>query len=131
MPDYEGESRELTLDKSMSYSMFTYDVLRVTIPSSPIKSVSTSKEDMLTIFYDEGSHEITVMSEVTGKVKITVRTSNGKKLVLALTINDPYVPKTLSVTRKKQARRRRQRLCPLLTARPGFPYARHLPTKTP
>ncbi len=26
---------------------------------------------MLTIFYDEGSHEITVMSEVTGKVKIT------------------------------------------------------------
>ncbi len=43
---------------------------------------------MLTIFYDEGSHEITVMSEVTGKVKITVRTSNGKKLVLALTIND-------------------------------------------
>lgn len=100
MPDYEGESRELTLDKSMSYSMFTYDVLRVTIPSSPIKSVSTSKEDMLTIFYDEGSHEITVMSEVTGKVKITVRTSNGKKLVLALTINDPYVPKALSVTRK-------------------------------
>jgi len=88
MPDYEGESRELTLDKSMSYSMFTYDVLRVTIPSSPIKSVSTSKEDMLTIFYDEGSHEITVMSEVTGQ--------------------------SVPLSAVWQARRRRQRLYPYL-----------------
>lgn len=100
MPDYEGVSRKLTLDKSMSYSLFACDVLHITVPSGPIKTVRVNREDRLTLYYDEGSHEITVLCEGIGKVKITVRTSTGKKLILDLTINDPYVPKALSVTQR-------------------------------
>jgi len=100
MPDYEGETRELTLRKDRSYTLFAYDVLHITVPSGPIKAVSIDDEDSVTLFYDEGGHEITVSSEVVGKYKIKVKTINGKRFTLTLVIKDPYVPKALSVREK-------------------------------
>ena len=67
MPDYEGVSRELTLKKDRSYTLFAYDVLRITVPSGPLETVSVDNEDSVTLFYDEGGHEITVSSAIRPK----------------------------------------------------------------
>jgi len=100
MPDYDGESRELTLKKDMTYSMFALDILRIAVPSGPIKTVSVDNEDSVDLFYDEGGREITLSSDEVGKAVITVITTNGKRFTLTLIFKDPYIPKALSVTQK-------------------------------
>ena len=100
MPDYEGVSRELTLNKDRSFTLFAYDVLYITVPSGPLKTVSVDNEDSVTLFYDEGDYKITVSSDVVGKFKMKVKTTNGKRFTLTLIFKDPYVPKALSVKEK-------------------------------
>ena len=100
MPDYHGVSRELTLKKDRSFTLFTYDVLNITVPSGSIKTVSVDNEDSVTLLYDEGGHLITVSSGVVGKFKIKVKTTNDKRFTLTLIFKDPYVPKALAVREK-------------------------------
>ena len=93
----ELSNRHMTISGNEKVSLRVGDTLEIDVAAFAVTSWSSSKKKVASVAYNGTTASVTAISP--GTAKLTAKLSNRKKLTVAVTVVDPYIPTGISFSR--------------------------------